>query len=63
MRLIQDHAGKTSQGRVCALVGLAIAGGLAFTSDASFDVLALFVLGPSGLMLWQKLGAPRERTE
>ena len=66
MNAITDHHGKTSQGRVAALVGLAIAGGLATAPlwggpAPSFDVLALFVMGPGGLSLWQKLGSPAER--
>ena len=59
--VIRDHKGKISQGRVSALLGLLIAGYLAINgSDVGFDVLALFVLGPSGLTLWQKIGAPQE---
>ena len=63
-----DHHGKVSQGRVAALVGLAIAGALAFGPwlgypAPEFDVLLLFILGPSGLALWQKLGATQEHAQ
>ena len=66
MNALTDHSGKTSQGRVAALVGLAIAGALALgpwwgRPSPEFDVLALFVLGPAGALLWQKLQAPAER--
>lgn len=65
MSAITDHTGKTSQGRVAALSGLVIAGALAFgpwlgKPAPGFDVLMLFVLGPGGYALWQKLGAPME---
>lgn len=62
MQVFSDHTGKTSQARVSALVGLAIAGGLAFTQPGiDWEVLALFVGGPGGFALWQKAVAPMER--
>ena len=66
MSAITDHNGKTSQGRIGAITGLVISGLLAFGPwlgypEPSFDVLVLFVMGPGGLALWQKLGASEER--
>ena len=58
----KDHSGKPSQGRLCAILGLLIAGVLAFWVEPmpSFEVLAVFVFGPSGAVLWQKVQAPSE---
>ena len=62
MNAIQDHKGNTSSARIAALAGLAIAGGLAFAvPETDFDVIALFILGPGGLSLWQKLQAAQEQ--
>ena len=63
MNAITDHTARPAKGRIAALAGLAIAGGLAwFQPGVEFDVLALFVLGPGGLVLWQKLQSPRENS-
>ena len=66
MNATTDHQGKTSQARVCALAGILIAGALALAPwwgrpAPEFDVLALFVLGPGGLALWQKVQASQEK--
>ena len=63
---VTDHHGKTSQGRVAAVAGLAVAGTLALAPlwggpAPEFDVLVLFTIGPGGLALWQKLGASQEQ--
>ena len=63
-----DHRGKTSQGRVAALVGTLTACVLAAAplwSGPTPDLEILLVLlgVPGGLTLWQKMAAPMERTD
>ena len=68
--MIQDHQGKTSQGRVSAL--LSTISGLVYSLapifmdkidryDIDVSVLMVLLAGPGALMLWQKLAAPQER--
>ena len=57
--LTKDHAGKASQGRVSALIGIGVASVLGLAPlwggpDPSIEVLLVFIGGPSGLCLWQK---------
>ena len=41
--------------------GAAATFGTAYAAPAGFDTLVLFILGPGGLTLWQKLGAQGEK--
>ena len=63
MQVISDHTGKTSQARVSALVGMAIAGGLAFTQpDVEWETFSRSSSPvPAASRLWQKGVAPMER--
>lgn len=66
MNAITDHTGKTSQGRITALLGTGTACTLALAplwGGPPPDLqLVLTLLGvPGGFALWQKMGAPKER--
>ena len=61
-----DHSGKTSQARVASListiVGCTIAAGPLWGGpEPSIELVLALLIGPSGLTLWQKLQAEREK--
>lgn len=66
--LFKDHKGKISQGRVSALAGMGIAGGLATAPlwggpDPSIEMVVAFIVGPGGMALWQKGTAEKPREQ
>ena len=60
MSLLRDHQGKASSTRFAAFFGMVIAAILATAPlwggpPASIETLAIFIVGPGGLKVWQSV--------